>query len=302
MLNHAASLKFLRKDKHFAVLIRKHGAPDLTRYHLPAPRPEIFFVYAMLCANDAIYIGQTQDLQKRWVEHSNGSGGEYTSKHRPVQIIHYEEVRTREEAVDREKRLKTGFGRKWLRREWKAGRTRQAGGTMKVFSSLLRSIVFQQLSGHAARAIHGRFIALFPKSGPTPALVLRVPTRKLRSIGLSAAKVTYMRDLAEKYLDGTINEKKFGGMTSREIVHHLVQVKGIGVWTAHMLLIFTLHRLDILPTGDLAIRKGFQTVYKLKELPSHERMEKLAEKWRAHASIASWYLWRVADEQKKKAL
>ena len=205
LTRHVASLRHLKKDKRFAALIKKHGAPDLSRYH----------------------------------------------------------------------------------------------GTMKVFSSLLRSITFQQLSGHASRAIHGRFLALFPKSGPTPHLVLKVPTGKLRATGLSASKVLYMRDLAKKFKDGTINEKKFPKMTSQEIIDHLVQVKGIGAWTAHMLLIFTLHRPDILPTGDLGVRKGFQKVYKLKELPSPKEMEHLAKDWREHASVASWYLWRVADEYKK---
>ena len=89
-------------------------------------------------------------------------------------------------------------------------------------------------------------------------------------------------------------------MENDAIVEHLTQVKGIGIWTAHMFLIFTLRRLDVLPTLDLGIRKGFQHLYKLKTLPSHERMERLAKPWRKHASVASWYLWRVADEAKEK--
>ena len=89
-------------------------------------------------------------------------------------------------------------------------------------------------------------------------------------------------------------------MESDDIIEHLTQVKGIGVWTVHMFLIFTLKRPDVLPTGDLGIRKGFQILYGLKELPDHARMEKLAKGWRAHASIASWYLWRAADELKAK--
>ena len=95
---------------------------------LPAPRPNIYFVYAIRCDNDAIYIGQTQNLLDRWKEHCNGKGAEYTKKHQPKYILHYEEYTTREEAVRREKWLKTGFGRKWLQREIKAGRARQAGG------------------------------------------------------------------------------------------------------------------------------------------------------------------------------
>ena len=121
----------------------------------------------------------------------------------------------------------------------------------------------------------------------------------MRAAGLSIQKIAYMKDAARKFKDGTIDEGNFKKMTSQEIINHLVQIKGVGVWTAHMLLIFTLHRVDILPTGDLAIRKGFQTVYKLRSLPSHKHMERLAKPWRTHASIGSWYLWRVADEAKK---
>ena len=100
------------------------------RSDLPAPRPGIFFVYAVLCGNDAIYIGQTNDLQRRWLQHREGIAADYTRRYGAKQLIHYEKFKTREEAVQREKRLKTGFGRKWLKREWKAGRTRQAGGTL----------------------------------------------------------------------------------------------------------------------------------------------------------------------------
>lgn len=173
-------------------------------------------------------------------------------------------------------------------------------GKVTMFESLLRSIVYQQISGKAAASILARVHALYPGARPTPMLVLKTPAAKLRSAGLSAQKVVYVKDLAAKCLDGTINEKRFPAMTSVEIVEHLVQVKGIGEWTAHMMLIFKLHRLDILPVGDLAIRKGFQRVYALKKTPNAKEMEKLAEKWRAHASIASWYLWREMDSLRKK--
>lgn len=88
-------------------------------------------------------------------------------------------------------------------------------------------------------------------------------------------------------------------MSSEEIIEHLTAVKGVGEWTAHMVLIFTLERLDILPTGDLGIRKGFQIVYKLRGLPTKKQMEKIAESWKGHESVASWYLWRAADEKKR---
>lgn len=99
---------------------------------LPAPRPGAYYVYVILCSNDAMYIGQTNDLQKRWEQHKKGRGGEYTKKHPPKELVHYEVFDSREEAVDREKKLKTGFGRKWIKREYAAGRTRQAGKHRKV--------------------------------------------------------------------------------------------------------------------------------------------------------------------------
>src|SRR6185503_1173181 len=152
-------------------------------------------------------------------------------------------------------------------------------GRSKIFSAILRSIISQQISTKAAAAIRTRFLALFPKSGPTPELLLKVPTRKLRTAGLSMQKISYMRDAANKFLDGTVNPRNFKKMSSQEIIDHLVQIKGVGVWTAHMLLIFTLYRPDILPTGDLGIRRGFQKLYNLKKEPTHEKMEKLAQEW-----------------------
>lgn len=178
--------------------------------------------------------------------------------------------------------------------------TRYHASTPGVFQSLLRSIIYQQLSGHAARAIHTRTLALF-SGKPTPEALLKIPARKLRAAGLSIQKIEYVRDLAKKCLDGTIDPRRFPKMSSEEIIAHLIAVKGVGEWTAHMVLIFTLQRPDILPVGDLGIRKGFQIVYGLGSLPNKKQMEKIAEPWRAHASIASWYLWRVADGAKPPA-
>lgn len=171
--------------------------------------------------------------------------------------------------------------------------------TPDVFQSLLRSIVYQQLSGHAARAIHARVIALFPASKPSPKALLKIPAKKLRAAGLSIQKIEYVRDLARKCLDGTIDPKRFPKMSSADIIEHLTAVKGVGEWTAHMVLIFTLHRPDILPTGDLGIKKGFQIAYKLRKLPGKKDMEKIAQAWKGHESVASWYLWRAADGAKK---
>jgi DNA-3-methyladenine glycosylase II len=169
------------------------------------------------------------------------------------------------------------------------------------FQALCRSIIYQQVSGKAAASIFRKFVALFSENGkkfPTPEMVHAMPIEKLRTAGLSGQKASYIHDLAEKFTDGTIQHRSLDKMESDELIEHLTQVKGIGVWTAHMFLIFTLNRLDVLPTGDLGVRKGFQAVYKLRKLPDHKKMETLAKEWRAHASIGAWYLWRVADEGK----
>ncbi len=164
------------------------------------------------------------------------------------------------------------------------------------FQALVRSIIHQQVSGRAAETIYARFCALFhDKKFPLPEIVCDIPIETLRSAGLSGQKASYIHDLAQKFAAGTINPRRLRTMSSVELEKHLIQVKGVGVWTVHMFLIFTLNRPDVLPTGDLGIRKGFQAVYGLKELPDHSKMEKLATPWRAHASAASWYLWRAAD-------
>ncbi|MBY0472901.1 DNA-3-methyladenine glycosylase [Patescibacteria group bacterium] len=173
------------------------------------------------------------------------------------------------------------------------------GREAKPFEALVRSIVYQQVSGKAAATIFKRFTELFPnKRFPTPEDVLAMPLQKLREAGLSSQKSSYIKDLAEKFVDGTVQHKKFKKMTNEEVIAHVTAVKGIGVWTAHMFLMFTLERLDVLPTGDLGVQKGFQIFYGLKKLPSPAQMEKLAKDWREHASIASWYMWRLADEAK----
>ncbi len=167
-----------------------------------------------------------------------------------------------------------------------------------VFQSLARSIIYQQLSGKAANTILKRFIALFPgKKFPTPEDVLKISATKMRTAGVSAQKAGYLKDLALKCTDGTIEPKKFPKMSDAEIIEHVTAVKGIGEWTAHMFMMFTLARPDILPTGDLGIRKGFQKLFGLKSMPSPERMDKLAVAWSGHRTLASLYLWRLVDEE-----
>lgn len=182
-----------------------------------------------------------------------------------------------------------------------------------AFQALSRAIIYQQISGKAAISIYKKLVALFgihldgpidwekpaARKFPTPEQVLKMPISRMRGAGLSAQKVAYLKDLAKRFSDGSIKHRSLHRLTNDEIISALTSVKGIGVWTAHMFLIFSLNRLDILPTGDLGVRKGFQILYKLRSLPTSQHMERLAKPWREHASIASWYLWRVADEEKK---
>jgi DNA-3-methyladenine glycosylase II len=174
-------------------------------------------------------------------------------------------------------------------------RRRHARG---AFQSLAEAIVFQQLSGKAADTILRRFVALFPgKKFPAPDDVLRVRTEKLRAAGLSGQKSGYLKDLAEKFKDGTITPKLFSKMSDAEIIAHVVTVKGIGEWTAQMFLMFTLHRPDVLPTGDLGIQKGFQGLFRLKARPSPAQMEKLARPWAGHRTLACMYLWQLLENE-----
>ncbi|MEK7613745.1 MAG: DNA-3-methyladenine glycosylase [Patescibacteria group bacterium] len=168
---------------------------------------------------------------------------------------------------------------------------------LTAFQALLRAIVFQQLSGKAARTILDRFLEQFPKGRfPSPEEVKKLPESAFRSAGISSQKTSYLKDLAEKFLDGTVVPKHFSKMTDEEIHEHVVAVKGVGPWTADMFLMFTLGRPDVLPTGDLGIQKAMQKLFKLKTLPTPEKMRSLAEEWRPYRTVACWYLWRLSDE------
>jgi DNA-3-methyladenine glycosylase II len=167
-----------------------------------------------------------------------------------------------------------------------------------AFQSLAEAIIYQQLSGKAAATILKRFIALFPGNRfPAPADVLQIKTEKLRSAGLSGQKASYLKDLAQKFTDGTISPTKFRIMTDDEIIAHVTAVRGIGEWTAHMFLMFTLARPDVLATGDLGIQKGFKKLFNLKTLPAPEHMRTLAKLWSGHRTVACMYLWRLVDEE-----
>lgn len=165
-----------------------------------------------------------------------------------------------------------------------------------AFRALTEAIIYQQLSGRAAGAIFSRFLDLFPgRRFPAPRQLLAAPAGRLRSAGLSAQKAAYLIDLAAKFHDGTLQPRRFSKMTDDEISEHLIQVKGIGQWTADMFLMFSLGRPDVLPVGDLGIRNAFKKLYRLRKEPTPDKMTTLAEPWRPYRTVAAWYLWRVLE-------
>lgn len=167
------------------------------------------------------------------------------------------------------------------------------------FEALLRSIVYQQLSGKAAATIYGRVESLLPKRRRSawPQTIIELEEATLRSAGLSRNKTAAVKDLAAKTIDGTVPPlRKLRGMCDEAIIERLIAVRGIGVWTVQMLLIFRLGRPDVLPVADLGVRKGFQRVYGTDDLPSAAELTAHGETWRPFRSVASWYLWRVLDQ------
>lgn len=197
-----------------------------------------------------------------------------------------------------------GSSLRYLKRDKKLAKVIKKHGVIKPefnrssspFESLVKSIIYQQISGKAAESILKKFLGLFPKKKfPSPDDVLKIKFEKLRDAGLSSQKANYITDLARKFKDGSVSSKNFDIISDDEIVEHVTTVKGVGVWTAQMFLIFTLNRPDILPTGDLGIQKGFQKLFRLKQLPSSKQMEKFSENWRGHRTVASLYLWKIVD-------
>jgi len=160
------------------------------------------------------------------------------------------------------------------------------------FGALVRAIAFQQLAGRAAAAIHGRFRALVP--GPlTPEAVLALPEEALRGAGLSAAKTGSVRDLASKAASGELSIAKLTRLPDDEIVARLSAVRGIGRWTAEMFLLFELRRLDVWPTGDLAVREGWRLAHSLDTPPTPAQLQLLGEPLRPVRSVAAWYCWQA---------
>jgi DNA-3-methyladenine glycosylase II len=163
------------------------------------------------------------------------------------------------------------------------------------FESLVRSIVYQQLNGKVASVIFARLKAAAGGETVTPAGIMKLRPDRMRKLGLSAAKTLYIRELAKHTRRGTVVFEGLVDLDDEGVVAHLTQVKGIGVWTAHMFLMFALRRPDVLPTGDLAIRAAMKKAWGLEELPKPAEMEGIAAGWRPYASVACWYLWRSLD-------
>jgi DNA-3-methyladenine glycosylase II len=163
-----------------------------------------------------------------------------------------------------------------------------------AFNSLARAIVFQQLAGNAARAIHGRFVNLFG-GHPTAEAVLATSVDQLRAVGLSNNKAMSMLDLAHKTTDGTVALDRLDELSDTEIVSRLSTVRGIGRWTAEMFLMFQLRRPDVWPVDDFGVRKGFGQIHALDVAPTPKALDQLGEIYRPYRSAAAWYCWRAAD-------
>ena len=163
------------------------------------------------------------------------------------------------------------------------------------FQALTRSIVYQQLSGKAAGTIHARFNALYPDNAPTPEAVLTTSDETLRSVGLSRQKVAYIRDLASKVVSGELPLDAVEHMTDDDLIEHLVQVKGIGRWTAQMFLMFRLGRRDVLPELDIGIQNAIKRAYRKRKRPLPKDVKKIGAKWSPHSTVACWYLWRSLE-------
>jgi len=167
--------------------------------------------------------------------------------------------------------------------------------TKNPYESLVEAIITQQLSGKAADSISTRFREIYGRF-PKPADVLVTSDVKLRKAGLSYMKVSYIKDLSSRVESKGLRLSYMKNLTDEEVVAQLTKVRGIGRWTAEMFLIFSLGRQDVLPVGDLGLKKGIQRLYSLTELPEKEQMEKIAEKWRPYRSVATWYLWRSLNQ------
>ena len=176
-------------------------------------------------------------------------------------------------------------------------RRRRRGRPEDPYGVLVRSITGQQLSTKAAATIYGRLTDVFEGRTPTPEEILATDPQQLRAIGLSNAKAAYLRDLAEHIVDGELPIDELAEMPDGQVAETLIAIKGLGRWTVDMFLMFHLGRPDVLPVGDLGIRKAIQIQYELQDLPKAAEMERIAEAWRPHRTLACLYLWESLDNR-----
>ena len=165
------------------------------------------------------------------------------------------------------------------------------------FATLARSIVYQQLSGRVASVIYDRLERAASNGRLTPGALLRLTSEEMRAIGLSKQKISYLRDLAERSASGDIDFAALADAPDAEVFNRLTAVKGIGVWTVQMFLIFGLRRPNVLPSGDLGIRVAVKKAWKLEDLPKPKEIDRMAAGWHPYCSIASWYLWRSLEDK-----
>jgi DNA-3-methyladenine glycosylase II len=170
-----------------------------------------------------------------------------------------------------------------------------------LYEALVRAISHQQLHGNAARAILGRFVALFPDAAfPLPEQVLATEDAAIRACGFSLSKIAAIRDICAKTLDGTVPHRRTAHrLTDEELIERLTTIRGVGRWTVEMLLIFTLGRADVLPVDDFGVRDGYRRLYGLEEQPKPRALAEIGQAWAPWRSIAAWYLWRASDEGKR---
>ena len=164
------------------------------------------------------------------------------------------------------------------------------------FWSLTRSVIYQQISGKAAKKISDRYLKLFSKgSKMSPVDVIKIDIEKIQNVGISRQKSGYIKNIANAFDEGLVNETQLHKLSDQEIIDQLVKIKGVGRWTAEMFLIFTLRRPDVFPVTDLGVQKGFQIYYDLDELPSIDMMNEKSENWKPYRTIMSLYLWFAVE-------
>ena len=162
-----------------------------------------------------------------------------------------------------------------------------------VFHALARAIVYQQLNGTAASSIFRKFQGLYPDGAfPRPSDIVQTTDKKLRSAGVSPQKARYLKDLSSRVLDGTVDLKAVRSMEDEAVIEHLTQITGVGRWTAEMVLIFALGRPDVLPVDDYGLARAVKVAYGRRQLPTPDRLRKIAEPWRPYRSVGTWYLWQ----------